>query len=140
LHLSVVGVERLAMIVNGFDKIQEVDYLKKYFEKAFTIFSEFDEEEIIIIGELIRVLHRIFSDVKHFQLKLNRRQRQYKNKMIIALIDKLRGKFDPERIKSLLEIHTEVQPWHPELKESIEETLIEISRYLSFYYKKDLRE
>ena len=138
LHLSVIGVERFAMIVNGLNKIQEIDYLRNYFEKVFTVFSEFDEKDVIIVGELIRVLHRIFSDLKYYQLKLNKRQRQYKNKMIIALVDKLGGKFDPARVKPLLEIHAEVQPWHPELKEEIEDTLTEISRYLSLYYKKDL--
>lgn len=135
LHLSVVGVERFAMAVNNLNKIQDVDYLKSYFTEANKVFPELDQKELIAVGELIRVLHRIFSDIKHYRIKITKRQSQYKNKMITILADKLSGKIDQEKIRPLLEIHAQSQPWHPELKDGINETLTEIERYLSSYYK-----
>jgi len=136
LHLSVMGVERFAMAVNELDKIQDVDYLQGYFAEVRKTFPKLADKEIIAGGELTRVLHRIFSDAKHYQTKITKRQSQYKNKMITALADKLGGKIDEERIKPLLEIHAQSQPWHPELKNGVDETLREIERYLSCYYKK----
>jgi hypothetical protein len=110
LALSVVGVERLYMASKGIEDIREVDYLKTYYEL-------FKKEEDKIQGELVRTLHFICSDVKHFGLDIRKHRGWMVNKMVRQVT------FGPNKIKKLLEVNVERQLWHKYLNEGIEPTL-----------------
>ena len=116
--VTAVGLERIAMVSDGLKRIQDVDHIKPVYDAANESNNEFRIENI-------RALHRIYSDIKHYGCEVGRHRRDKINIMIrnIPII------YSSDKIKDLLEVHSENQPWHPEMKDGIETTIEAIEKY-----------
>ena len=80
---------------------------------------------------MIRVLHRIYSDVTTMNLgKLSPNRKRKVRSFLHILVENL-GEIDYEKIKKLLILHSEVQPWHENLFDGIKPTLERIKVYYS---------
>lgn len=116
-----LGLERLCMAVNDLPTVRDVDYISDFYDAYETIDSSGDE----LSGESLRALHRIFSDVTSYDCKVGRHQ----NDKIKVMIRNIPSSISPEQLRDLLQVHTDVQPWHDNLQEGIEPTIERIERY-----------
>ncbi|MDD5738792.1 MAG: hypothetical protein PHY72_02625 [Candidatus Pacebacteria bacterium] len=122
-----VGVERISMIVNDIGNIWDVDTIKPLVNEAEKLFSSGEIEAMQII-QALRVIHRIIADCKSYT-NLNKRRKEYLRgffKVLPKHID-----FNVENLKkidSLLVLNSELQPFYPELKLSINQTLVELKQ------------
>ncbi len=124
-----IGVERLYMAINGLKNIQEVDYLKKFYDLFKILYPKLTEKQRIKSGEALRALHRIFSDKEIYKIESLGRNRKLKVKLFIRIIIENIKEINQEKLKNLLELHSKVQPWHKELKKGIQPTIDRIKRY-----------
>jgi hypothetical protein len=77
--------------------------------------------------ESLRALHRIHSDVIQYSLgKLSENRRDKANKFAANVI---RSDLSTSQMQDLLKVHSETQPWHPELEAGIKETVERIEAY-----------
>lgn len=118
VSIAATGLERLCMVANDLQKVQDVDYIKPFYEVL--------GKEQISCGESLRALHRIYSDMKKFKTPSLSRNRKPK---IRKLLQNIPRDLTLDKIKDLLQIHSETQPWHSELKEGIEPTIERIKVY-----------
>ncbi len=128
MSIGGIGVERLCVAVNGLKSIQEVDYIKKFYDLFRKLYPSLTEEQRIKAGEVIRALHRIFTDVENFKLDIGRQQNKkirYFLQVLVANLEEL----DTKKLKQLLELHSKVQPWHKNLSKGIKSTIARIKMY-----------
>ncbi|MFZ5954806.1 MAG: hypothetical protein ACOYT4_00085 [Nanoarchaeota archaeon] len=121
--LGIVGLERLCMVANRLERICDLDFLKPFYDNLGKI------KNSVLIGENLRALHRIYSDIKKYDIKdWNSDSRKKKINRLKRNV--LSSEIGLEQIRDLLVINTEKQPWHFELKENIDFVLQEIKDYL----------
>ncbi len=120
IAMGVVGLERLCMTVNNTNKIQNIDYLKQYYDYL---------GDKILGGESLRALHRIYTDIKNYNLTKPKSSSNIKRKMNRLKRNVIDSGIQLDKIKDLLTINAENQPWHPELIENIDCILQEIKEY-----------
>ncbi|MEK6884848.1 MAG: hypothetical protein AABY22_34770, partial [Nanoarchaeota archaeon] len=58
VSIGAVGLERLCMVVNGLEKVQDIDCIKPFYD-ALPL-----KEKRELVGESLRTLHRIYADAK----------------------------------------------------------------------------
>ncbi|MGV8150422.1 MAG: hypothetical protein ACP5NV_01715 [Candidatus Woesearchaeota archaeon] len=114
--INVIGLERFNMAINGFERVQDVDYIKPFYDRF--------GRENYLAGENLRALHALFSDISYYGLPLSGHIRE-KIRGILRRIPKLPS----TTLKDALSANAELQPWHPELKEGIDATIERIERY-----------
>jgi len=124
-----IGVERLCMVVNKLNSVQEIDSIKPFYEVFRKISPYLPEENLIKAGEALRSLHRIFSDVKSFNIKMVKNVRNKKNKIIQMVEENAEEILTKEKLKILLEINSQIQPWHNNLSNGVDFTISEILNY-----------
>jgi len=116
------GLERLCIAINNLQRVQDVDYVKPFYDEM----EKQTSEENFLAGESLRALHRIYSDIEKFRLgELSKPRRKVARKILQNIPKNLSEK----KIKYLLRIHSETQPWHPEMKSGIEPTMERIRNY-----------
>jgi len=118
--ISAVGLERLCMAINAFPTVRDVDYISQIYDGYGVI----DEAQDELAVESLRALHRIYADVISYGCKPGRHRKEKIRKMLSNIPD-----FDKEKLRELLKIHSQTQPWHPELREGIEPTIEKIEMY-----------
>ncbi len=123
--LSGVGLERLCMVANGLERVQDVDSIRPFYETLEKRTNNMD----YLAGESLRALHRIFSDVKYFGLS-DKLSKNRKEKIRIMLRNLGRTKLTIPDISDLLQVHSQSQPWHPEMEEGIKPTIERIEQYM----------
>lgn len=126
--IGAFGVERLCVAVNGLNSVFEVDYLKKFYDFFRKIYSSLSEEQRIKSGEVIRALHRIYSDVVDFNLNVGYHENKKIKYFLQVLVSNLK-ELDKKRLKQLLELHSKIQPWHKNLSKGIKPTIERIETY-----------
>jgi hypothetical protein len=119
--IGAVGLERLCMVANGLDRVQDVDYIKPFYETLGNI------EKKELVGESLRALHRIYADIKKYDLDMGGKNRRRRVNRILRTITN--SNLEQEDISRLLKINAENQPWHPELADSTDYALQEIKQY-----------
>ncbi|MBS3083694.1 hypothetical protein J4423_02720 [Candidatus Pacearchaeota archaeon] len=117
VSLVAVGLERLCMVVNDLRRVQDVDYIKPFYEVL--------GNEEFLGGESLRAIHRIYSDITSYNCLPGRHQKE----KIRNFIQDIPRSISREQIKDLLIIHTKTQPWHQNLERGIDSTLERISQY-----------
>jgi hypothetical protein len=122
VSIAGVGLERLCMVVNKLKKIQDIDYLRPFYD-ALKI-----KEKKYLVGESLRALHRIFADIKKYKLDLSKSRKEKVNKMIRIVLG---SGLEENEIRKLLKSNAKNQPWHPELADAVEDTLVEIKEYIN---------
>ncbi len=109
--INALGLERLNMAVNDLSRIQDVDYIKPFYDEL--------NNTNYLAGESLRALHRIYSDINAYDCKPGRHQKS----KISNMLHNIPLDISLEKIKHSLEAHTSTQPWHSELKDGIEPTI-----------------
>lgn len=122
--ISGVGVERISMVINGLDKVWDVDTIKPMVDESKKIFRV-DEHDAMIITQVLRVAHRIITDVKSYA-NLNRKRKEYFRAFLKPLFCYLNSEDDYGNIDKLVELHADLESYYPELKSSVEQTVNEI--------------
>tara|TARA_Y100000310_G_C20579190_1_gene762091 strand:- start:34 stop:1245 length:1212 start_codon:yes stop_codon:yes gene_type:complete len=130
ISIGGIGVERLCVAVNDLKSIQEIDFIKKFYDLFRKLYPSLTEEQRIKSGEVIRVLHRIYTDIENFNLKIGESQKQKVRYFCQVLVTNL-GELDAKKIKRLLELHSKVQPWHKNLSKGIKPTIERIEIYFN---------
>lgn len=115
ISICALGLERLAMAINGLNRVQDVDYIQNFY-------SGF--RGTILQGESLRALHRIYSDIQTMDVTPGRHQKE----KIKRFIGNLCG-VDIALIRDSLEFHSKTQPWHDNLSQGIEPTIARIEQY-----------
>jgi len=118
--LGVVGLERLCMVVNKLPRVQDVDYIKSFYQT----YRELVESEDLLAGESLRALHRLCSDVQQFRLKPSRHKKEKINRLIRKI-----NNLNAYHMRELLGVHSQTQPWHDNLEQGIEPTIERIETY-----------
>ncbi len=130
-----VGVERLCMATNKHKTVYEVDHLKEFYDKAREIYPELSEESLVKVGEAIRTLHRIFSDIQEFKLERHIRSGNNRGRLIRNFLQILHDNLphlDTNKLRVILDIHCKIQPWHKNLEAGIAPTMWRIEkRYMN---------
>ena len=126
--IGAFGVERLYMAVNGLKSIQEVDYIKKFYDLFRKLYPNLTAEQTIKAGEVIRTLHRIYSDIIEFNIKAGYHENK-KIKYFLQILTANLNEFDKKKLKQLLELHSKFQPWHKNLLKGIKRTVERIEIY-----------
>jgi hypothetical protein len=121
VSIVAVGLERLCMIVNDLERVQDIDYIKPFYDSMTRLAGN----ENLLAGESLRGLHRIYSDIQSYGCNPGRHQKAKINQ----LIQNIPKEITPEHMKFLLRIHSETQPWHNNLREGIGSTIERIERY-----------
>jgi hypothetical protein len=137
ISIGAFGLERLCMATNGLRKVQDVDYLKTFYDSFRELSPEMKETQRIIGGEAIRAIHRIQSDITEQNLYWSKSRKKKRNKILQLIRKNFVEPIDSKKLASLLKIHSEVQPWHDNLEAGIKPTVELIQNYLlSFRGKK----
>ncbi len=121
--IGAVGLERLCMVANGLESVQEVDCIKPLYDES----KKIENKELVL--ESLRALHRVYSDVVLHDMnprELGKQRTARLRKLKRWVLD---SGLDYAKIKELLEINTNIQPWHQKLAEGKELTIDEIKRY-----------
>lgn len=122
--ISAVGIQRIAMILNNLENVWEVETVKPMVEKTQELFGT-DEDQAMTISQSLRVIHRIITDGKGYD-KLNNRRKEYFRNFFRPLISFNEDETNFEKIKKLLELHSELENFYPELGGSVHQTINEI--------------
>lgn len=79
----------------------------------------------------MRALHRIYSDIKEVKLGNLGKNRKDKIRLFLQILVANLERLETKKIKQLLELHSEVQPWHKNLPLGIKPTINRIESYYS---------
>lgn len=118
--LGVIGLERLCMTINRLERVQDIDYLNKFYKK----FRKLKGNENLLAGESLRALHRIYSDIESYKSVPGRHHK----KKIRSLLQNI-SSLNEQEVSELLKVHTEAQPWHANLENGIKPTIERIKSY-----------
>ena len=121
--ISALGLERLCMVINEFPTVRDVDYISPVYD----VFEEYiDKYSFEFEVEGLRALHRVFSDVNKYKISPGRHQ---KAKLKDLFRKSKLNRFTKKALREVLTMHSQTQPWHPELADGIEPTIERIERY-----------
>lgn len=128
---SVVGIERLLMLVNNFNKVYEADHIMPLIIKLSKKTKNADFSSCRMMIELIRVFHRIIADVRSFSnLSASRKEkliplrRKFLRNALILNFDY------GNDLKDLLILNGKLQPCFPELLIDVDLQADEIIKWL----------
>ncbi len=116
ISVTGIGLERLCMVINGLERVQDVDYIKP-------VYTSVQLPPLAI--ESIRALHRIYADITRWELTPGRQRK----KKMRDLLRNIPAEYPLDQIRDGLSVHADNQPWHPELYAGIEPTLERIALY-----------
>lgn len=110
-----LGLERLWMAVEGLDDITKVDYIKQFYDVFRAEAPSLTDDQRYRAGEVIRTLHRIYSDCNSYELKLSQNRDKKVRKFLQILRDNIGDVLNRKNLESLLAANTYAQPWHSNL-------------------------
>lgn len=119
--ISGTGLERLSMLSEGLEKIQDVDNIKHLYETCLKY------EDPLKVCESLRMLHRIAADSRG-DLSDSRGSGKNRKPKYNQLLRNL-YKIERSGVKDMLEINSEINSWHPELGDSEDLVISELKRY-----------
>lgn len=130
ISVSGLGLERLYMAVNGLSEVKEVDYIKSFYDAFKSKSPELSEEQRYKAGEVIRALHRIYSDCASYGIKLSIHRDRKARRFLQVLRDNAGESLNENNLDYILNANAEAQPWHDNLQAGIEPTKERILKYL----------
>ena len=128
---SVVGLERLLMLVNNSDKAYEADHIMPLITKFSEITGSSDVQLCRVTMELLRVFHRIVADMKTFSVVSDSRKEKlipFRRKFL-QNCEKI-GFDYAHGLKDLLIFNAELQPCYPELLSNIDSQANELIEWI----------
>jgi hypothetical protein len=129
--INLLGIERLCMIMNGYEHIALCDHIRPLIEIVTNIKDKKNFHSCFVACECLRAIHRIISDVKDAG-KLSRNRRTKFNDYLEALyihLDKLGIQNKEKIIENLLKKNSDLNPFYPELKINIKNSLDTVLTY-----------
>ena len=131
-----VGVERLCAVVNGLDRVHDVDYLRPFYAALKDVLPNAAPPDVHVAGESLRALHRIYTDLHYHADALfhlgehgDRRLSPKRRKRTARLKRNVPRTLGAESLAHLLDLHASTQPWHAHLGDSIAATVQAITDY-----------
>jgi hypothetical protein len=131
-----IGLERLCAVVNGLARVHYVDYLAPFNAACRGALGETDGPQVLLAGESLRALHRIYADLHHHpeaRYALNERGERIlsckRRKKAARLKRNVPLRLDVEALERLLDLHARAQPWHPHLGDAIAPTVRALADY-----------
>ncbi|MBN2517896.1 MAG: hypothetical protein JXB14_03545 [Candidatus Altiarchaeota archaeon] len=105
--VALIGLERLCMVANGLERVQDVDYIKPVYDYFEGITGRRDWLAV----ESLRALHRIYADVENYKIggQLGRSRMDKVKKLIGNVMD---SDITLRELEELLYINNTIQPWH----------------------------
>jgi len=130
LVVSGVGVERMLVAKNNYEKIIECDHIFPIYEEVLNLAKKKEEHKSLIVTESLRTIHRVFTDCAGYS-NLSRTRKELIKKYLRALRDNLKYLEIPkEEIKDLLSLNSKLQNYYPELKKGEKQTYEDILKYI----------
>jgi len=128
---SVVGIERLLMLVNNSNKAFEADHIMPLITKFLEITKSSDIQLCRVTIELLRVFHRIVADMENFSnISDSRREKLIPfRRKFLQNCEKL-GFDYKQGLKELLIFNAELQPCYPELLLNIDSQTNELIEWI----------
>ncbi|MFZ2975449.1 MAG: hypothetical protein WA055_02340 [Candidatus Moraniibacteriota bacterium] len=139
---SVVGLERIAAIVNDKKAIWEIDIIYPLIDLMMQKSSIPEKNNAIVAIQAFRAIHKITSEGNYYK-NLNTRRKEYIRNFyrgFFSALGKLNIDFSSTLVKDLCELNSKLNPWHRDLEESIEFVVDEFNlRYESFKNDKSIK-
>lgn len=130
LNISGLGLERLGVAINGLKRVQDVNHIKQFYDCFEQVAPTLSPEQRYKSGEVIRALHRVYSDLQSYDLYLSRHREMKVRKFLQTLRENAGEVINEDVLNAVLKANTEAQPWHLNLTQGIEPTKERIIRYL----------
>jgi len=131
-----VGLERLAMASNDLPRIQDIDYLRPFYDELREIRGGPLRPADYVAGESLRALHRIEADRRFHSEAAGEREGNggarlsaRRRKKLARLKRNVPARLDAARVERLLLAHSTSQPWHAELGAAIDTTIAQLVDY-----------
>ena len=126
-----IGQERVLAAAAGISNLYQLPYIKPLVDAALARIG--DERSALTYVDALRVLHYFFSDgwtYENLRGRIYREHRHELNKFVEILFDLGHG-LSRQRTIEMMELNSELQPWHPELRQGIQNTLEQLDVYKS---------
>jgi hypothetical protein len=115
LFLAVFGLERLNLVVNNYQYIEDCDQINPLFKKILSDSKRKNKLKTLLLSQCIRATQRIMTDSKGY-FNLSRHRKKKFSKYIQTMYQCLNNsKILPQKINIYLKINAKLQPWYPEL-------------------------
>ena len=136
ISASVVGVERLLMVLNDYKDIREVDIIQPIYDLLYTKVEAMSEYDADMIVQALRPVHAIVADGGHWSA-LNKRRREIIRSFYMEFADAWSRNnlniHDP-LLRELLELNAELLGYE-KLQNSIDDTIEEIKSRIEIMSK-----
>ncbi len=117
LGASVVGLERIATILNKKSNVWEVDTIYPLIELVKEKSEGKEESDAVVIIQAFRAIHKIIADGNIYS-DLNTRRKEYIRGFYREFFErckKLGIIYNQEFLTELIELNAKLNPWYPEL-------------------------
>lgn len=119
LGASVVGLERIATILQEKKNVWEVDSIYPLIEFLVNKSEDGDEYDAVVAIQAFRAIHKIVSDGNLYK-DLNTRRKEYIRKFYREFFNRIIDlgiEYDSNLIEELCDINSQLNPWYPELND-----------------------
>jgi hypothetical protein len=128
---SVVGVERLLMLVNNLSKVFEVNSISPLVRNIGELTHGATEQDLRVCAEFVRVFHRITADIGDFSvLSESRREKLIPFRRYFLTKCQMLGIEYRKVLPNLLASNAKLQNYYPELGKDTEGQATTISNWL----------
>jgi alanyl-tRNA synthetase len=119
------GIERLSMLLNNYSEIYAINNINP----LFLFLKEINIQEPHIVCESIRIFHRLIADTGGNMYDA-RSQKSPKNRQSkFNILRRIISQLPDNELSKIFALHADINPYYPELKNSIEQCLISINQY-----------
>jgi len=132
LAFNLVGLERILFAKNNFQHIRECDHIFPLYSEIKSNSLTKNETKIFVITEILRITHRIFSDILGYK-SLSKKRKEILRKFLRTLLsysEDIGLELSSENLTKFLKINSDLQPWYPELEKSINNSTREILDFI----------
>lgn len=119
IGVSVVGLERINVILNDRKAVWNIDTIKPLIEFVSKVINSKNENDVIVVTQAFRVIHKIIAD-GNIYASLNKKRKQHIRSFYREFLNKTK-KLEIEFsnfIEQLCDINAKANPWYPELLNS----------------------
>jgi hypothetical protein len=132
---SVVGLERIAAIINNKKAVWEVDTIYPLVDFVLQKSESNEKCDAVVAVQAFRAIHKIISEGNVYK-DLNTRRKEYIRNFyreFFSTIKKMDIDYSASFMQELCELNSKLNPWYSELEESIKTVIEEFDlRYESF--------
>lgn len=139
---SVVGLERIAAIINNKKAAWEVDTIYPLIELILQKSPQAEECSAVVAIQAFRAIHKIIAEENTYK-DLNTRRKEYIRNFyreFFSTLKKLNVNYSTALVEELCSLNSELNPWYPELRISTDAAIAEFdARFESFKNDKSIK-